>query len=92
MNVAFLFFLSALAALGGKIFAKLCSNNVAGNSVAKYNREEWQQLFGHDKGSLFADPRIHGLDEFDFTLASDSPAYALGFSALPDAVAKPRKN
>lgn len=36
MNVAILFFFSALAALGGKIFAKLCSNHVVGSSVAKY--------------------------------------------------------
>jgi len=36
MNLVTLFIISSAVALGGKIFSKLCSNNVAGRSKAKY--------------------------------------------------------
>ena len=36
MNIAILFSISALSALGGRIFSKICSNNVTGGSKAKY--------------------------------------------------------
>ena len=54
----------------------------------RYDRQTWQEVFGHDKGSIFADPKIEGLDEFDFTLAKDSPAFSLGFKPLPNDVVK----
>lgn len=56
-----------------------------------YSLEDWFGTFGQDKGSLFADPKIAGLADYDFTLAEDSPAIALGFIPLPEKVAKPKK-
>lgn len=50
--------------------------------------DEWQSLYGHDRGSIVADPKLEGIAEEDFTLSPDSPVYALGFSPLPDAVVK----
>jgi hypothetical protein len=40
---------------------------------------EWQAL-GHDRHSLVADPSCADLGRRDFTLAPDSPAFALGFA------------
>ena len=54
-----------------------------------YSLEDWFDSFGQDKGSLFSDPKIAGLTDYDFTLAEDSPAIALGFVPLSDKVAKP---
>jgi len=56
----------------------------------RYDRQTWQETFGHDKGSLFADPKLERLEDFDFTLAQDSPALSLGFQPLPVRVAKPQ--
>jgi len=44
---------------------------------------EWQAL-GHDTHSLVADPRLRSIDpaHFDWTLAHDSPALALGFHPI----------
>lgn len=58
---------------------------------ADYSFEDWREVFGQDKGSLVADPKIAGLADYDFTLAEDSPAIALGFVPLSDKVAKPKK-
>ena len=55
-----------------------------------YSFERWQNELGFDEGSIVADPLIPGLSEFDFTIAADSPAIALGFKPLPDCVAKPK--
>lgn len=55
-----------------------------------FNWEQWTTVFGHDKGSIIADPKIPGIRDFDFTVSPDSPAFSLGFRALPDYVVKPR--
>jgi len=44
-----------------------------GNSLKK-----WQDQ-GHEIGSIIADPQFADADNFDFTLAEDSPARKLGF-------------
>ena len=49
---------------------------------------DWQTLYGHDRGSILADPMLKDPANGDFTLSERSPAYDLGFSPLPDAVAK----
>lgn len=54
----------------------------------KYDWETWTTVFGHDKGTVIADPKIPGIREFDFRLEADSPAYALGFQPIPDYVTK----
>lgn len=51
--------------------------------------EKWQALTHQDEGTIFADPKIPGLKDFDFTLAQDSPALAMGFRPLPEKTAKP---
>ncbi len=45
--------------------------------------DEWRAL-GRDAHSVVADPKLASLDpaRFDWTLASDSPAWALGFRAI----------
>ncbi len=50
------------------------------------NISDIQTLF--ENGNIVADPKLSGLDNLDFTLAPDSPAFALGFSPLADSVAK----
>ncbi len=54
----------------------------------KYDFETWTGVFGHDKGSIIADPKIPRIRDFDFTLDADSPAYTLGFQPLPERVVK----
>ncbi|MBA2117168.1 right-handed parallel beta-helix repeat-containing protein [Bremerella alba] len=44
-----------------------------GNSL-----EQWQAQ-GHEQGSIVADPKFTDPENFDFTLAEDSPALKLGF-------------
>ena len=46
----------------------------------------WQQA-GQDAGSIVADPRFKDPDHGDFTLAPDSPVWALGFTPLDPAAA-----
>jgi hypothetical protein len=41
----------------------------------------WQAQ-GHDRHSLVADPKFRNLPKFDFALAPDSPAFALGFEPI----------
>jgi len=41
----------------------------------------WQAL-GHDKLSIYADPRFKNPDADDFTLQDDSPAFRLGFMPI----------
>jgi parallel beta-helix repeat protein len=55
-----------------------------------YTVSEWCEKLGRDEGSVFEDPKIPSLAEYDFTLAPDSPAIALGFKPLPENVAKPK--
>ncbi|MCD6519928.1 MAG: right-handed parallel beta-helix repeat-containing protein [Anaerolineae bacterium] len=47
----------------------------------RFSMEEWQAL-GQDRHSIVADPRCRNLAERDFTLAKDSPAFALGFQPI----------
>jgi len=53
---------------------------------------EWQTL-GYDRHSLVADPKCRDLTKRDFTLAPDSPAFALGFEAfdLSDVGPRPKE-
>ena len=51
---------------------------------------DWCERMKRDEGSIFEDPMIPGLSEYDFTLAPDSPALPLGFKPLPESVAKPK--
>jgi hypothetical protein len=47
--------------------------------------DEWEswQLTGGDHHSVIADPKFLGPEEDDYRLAPDSPAFALGFKAIP---------
>lgn len=64
---------------------------VSGNGVhGKHGREnlkrsfdwkQWQAL-GYDLHSIVADPKCRDLAKRDFTLAPDSPAFALGFKPI----------
>ena len=56
----------------------------------RFDYATWTNVLGQDAGSVIADPKIPGLREFDFILAPDSPAYALGFQPIPDYVTKRR--
>lgn len=49
----------------------------------------WRAL-GHDRHSVVADPKFRDLAAFDFTLAPDSPALALGFRPLDMSDVGPR--
>jgi len=46
-----------------------------------FTLEEWQAL-GQDVHSIVADPKCADLANYDFTLAEDSPAFALGFQPI----------
>ncbi len=50
-------------------------------------RQAAGQAAGQDAGSIVADPRFKDPDHGDFTLASDSPVWALGFTPLDPAAA-----
>lgn len=64
---------------------------VSGNGIhGKHGREnlklafdwkQWQKL-GYDLHSLVADPKCKDIAKYDFTLAPDSPALALGFKPI----------
>lgn len=41
-----------------------------------------------ENGNTVADPKLTDLSNFDFTLTPDSPVFALGFSPLPENIAK----
>ncbi len=47
--------------------------------------DEWAswQALGNDRHSVVADPKFVAPDRDDFRLQSDSPAFALGFQAIP---------
>ncbi|MEA3208161.1 MAG: hypothetical protein QOE70_1218 [Chthoniobacter sp.] len=47
--------------------------------------DEWQswQALGGDQNSIIADPKFLAPEKDDFRLAPDSPAWALGFQAIP---------
>ena len=47
----------------------------------KYTLSEAQKL-GLETGSIVADPKCRAIERDDFTLAEDSPAYALGFQEI----------
>ncbi|MBE5739526.1 MAG: right-handed parallel beta-helix repeat-containing protein [Clostridiales bacterium] len=47
----------------------------------KYGIEDAQRL-GFEVGSVYADPKCKDIKNYDFTVAEDSPAYALGFQPI----------
>jgi len=60
--------------------ANNCYFDASGRQVTFEGKslEEWQAQ-GHEKGSIIADPNFADAEQFDFTLADDSPALKLGF-------------
>ena len=44
--------------------------------------EEWKYM-GNDQNTLIADPKIQDIENEDFKLNQDSPAFKLGFESLP---------
>ena len=71
------------------------SVNTTWNADAKtvvtdsFTLEQWQAL-GQDTHSIVADPKCKDLEHFDFTLAEDSPALALGFKPIDMSDVGPR--
>ncbi|NCO33074.1 MAG: hypothetical protein AUJ92_11710 [Armatimonadetes bacterium CG2_30_59_28] len=61
------------------------------NGEKKLSLDEWQAL-GQDQHSLIADPKFEDLAKWDFTLAEDSPAFALGFRAIDVSDIGPRRS
>ncbi len=51
------------------------------NQGKKFNFAQWQS-FGFDAHSIVADPKFKNPKQFDFTLASDSPAIGIGFQPI----------
>jgi hypothetical protein len=47
--------------------------------------DEWEswQASGADRNSIIADPKFIAPERDDYRLAADSPAWALGFQAIP---------
>ena len=61
----------------------------AGSPRGRINKfDEIENIDFAESGSLVANPKMADIENADFTLAPDSPAYALGFSPLPENVAK----
>lgn len=58
---------------------QLFNANVCGQDL---NLEQWQKLYGQDELSLVADPMFADLENRDFRLSDDSPAYKIGFQKL----------
>lgn len=50
--------------------------------VEKKSLEQWRASTGNDLHSVVADPRFKDVKAFDFALAPDSPALALGFRPI----------
>ena len=67
----------------------LCGSAPHGLPQNEYDMEGWQAM-GYDIHSIIADPRCRDLASFDFTLESDSPAWALGFKPIDLADVGPR--
>ena len=59
----------------------LCGSAPHGLPQTEYDMEGWQAM-GYDIHSIIADPKFRDLAAFDFTLESDSPAWALGFEPI----------
>ena len=57
--------------------------------VETFSLETWREM-GHDLHSIVADPRCKDLDNLDFTLAPDSPAFSLGFRPIDTSDVGPR--
>jgi hypothetical protein len=53
-----------------------------GGKLGEVDLSEWRQL-GQDKKSLIADPLFVNWDKDDFRLRENSPAFKLGFQAIP---------
>ena len=54
-----------------------------------YTMEEWRAL-GQDRHSIVADPRFRDLDNRDFALMEDSPAFEIGFQPIDTSDVGPR--
>ena len=59
-------------------------------TTKEFTFDQWREDFGHDKCSVVADPKCKDLKNFDFTLADDSPAFALGFRPIDMSDVGPR--
>ena len=70
----------------------LTGPRVSGRSspVENKNLEQWRKTTGNDVHSVVADPCFKDLARFDFTLAPDSPALALGFRPIDVSDVGPR--
>jgi hypothetical protein len=61
------------------------------NSTEFIPLEKWQEV-GHDRHSVFANPKCADIAKRDFTLAPDSPATKIGFVPVDPKKAGPRKH
>jgi len=55
-----------------------------------FTLDEWRDQFGHDRCSVVADPKFRDMANGDYTLAPDSPAFALGFRPIDMSDVGPR--
>lgn len=57
--------------------------------ISRITMGRWREL-GQDRNSVIADPRFRDLENRDFTLMEDSPAFALGFKPIDMSDVGPR--
>ena len=50
--------------------------------VKDYTLDDWRNDFAHDLCSIIADPKFKDLENRDFELAEDSPAWKIGFRKI----------
>ena len=67
----------------------LCGSAPHGLPQNEYDLKGWQEM-GYDIHSVIADPKCRDIENFDFTLAEDSPAWALGFKPIDVSDVGPR--
>jgi parallel beta-helix repeat protein len=65
----------------GRHFTSVDALGKPNSKQRTYDFGQWQAL-GQDRGSIIADPLCKDLAKYDFTLAADSPALALGFRPI----------
>ena len=50
--------------------------------------EQWQSEYQNDIDSVIENPKIKNIEEYDFSLSADSPAYALVFEEISKSILK----